>query len=392
MAGSGATSPPTTDRPAAEPGEQRVTPLELFFDLVFVFAITQVSAFVSADPTWGRLLQGLAILAALWWAWVAYAWLGNTAAADDGPIRVVLFAAMGAMLIASIAVPDAFGEDALLFGLAYLVVRVLHLVAYTIVSAGNPELRGAVGRLASTILPAALLLVLAGVLEGTARDLCWIAALTVDYGGLAVRGVRGWHVEPGHFAERHGLIIIIALGESIVSVGVGADHVGLGSGVVTGALLGGAVAAAMWWAYFDVVAIVAERVLRSADPVRQTLIARDSYSYLHLPMVAGIVVFAIGVKRTLEHVSASLDIVPATALCGGVAAFLVALSVFRRRNVGTWNRPRLVASAVLVVLIAPLTAIPALAGLALVAAVSCGLIAYESTRYAAARDRIRHGA
>src|SRR3954452_4893181 len=127
--------------------EQRVTPLELFFDLVFVFAITQVTGFVSSDPTWTRLVEGLAILAVLWWAWTAYAWLGNTAASDEGAIRIVLLSAMAAMLIASLAVPGAFDGDGLIFGLAYFAVRALHIGAYTIVSRDDPVLRAAVGRL-----------------------------------------------------------------------------------------------------------------------------------------------------------------------------------------------------------------------------------------------------
>jgi low temperature requirement protein LtrA len=371
--------------------EQRVTPLELFFDLVFVFAITQVSGFVSADPTWTRLIEGLAILAALWWAWVSYAWLGNTAGSDEGAIRVVLLAAMAAMLIVSLAVPGAFADNGLIFGVAYLAVRLLHLGAYVLLSREDPELRGAVGRLATSAIPGALLLVVAGALDGTPRALCWAAALTIDYGGLALQGVEGWRVHAGHFTERHGLIIIIALGESIVSLGLGAGHLSLDARVVTGALLGIAVAAALWWAYFDVVAIVAENRLRDAPYARQIRIARDSYTYLHLPMVAGIVVFAIGVKRTLEQ-SGHLRVVPAVALCAGAALYLVALSAFKRRNVGSWNQPRLVAAAMLVALAPIATAVPALVSLAVVAAIACTLIAYEVTAYSEARERIRRAA
>src|SRR5581483_2025786 len=286
----------------------------------------------------------------LWFAWVSYAWLGNTAATDEGPIRVVLLAAMGALLIVSLAVPRAFDGDGVVFGIAYLVVRCLHITAYVVVSRQDPALRSVVWRLASTMLPAAVVLVVAGALHGTARALCWALALTIDYGGLALRGVEGWRVEPSHFAERHGLIIIIALGESIVSLGLGAGHLGLGIGVVAGALLGIAVAAALWWAYFDVVAIVGERKLREADPDQQIRMARDSYTYMHLPMVAGIIVFAVGVKRTLEDVSGHLHAVPAVALCGGVALFFFSMSGFRRRIIGGWNRPRLVACALLVAL------------------------------------------
>jgi len=378
------------ERAGGEP-EQRATPLELFFDLVFVFAITQVTAFVSADPTWTRLVEGLALMAVLWWAWESYAWLGNTAASDEGTMRVVLLAAMGAMLVVSLAVPRAFDGDALVFGVAYLTVRLLHLGAYTVVSRDEPSLRGVVVRLAAVSLPAASLLVLAGALDGTPRALCWIAALAIDYLGLALAGTGGWRVQPGHFAERHSAVIIIALGESLVAVGVGVTHVHVGSGIITAALLGMAVAGALWWAYFDVVAIVAERRFRALGPLEQPRMARDSYTYLHLPMVTGIVLLALGVKQTLEAPSADLRTVPAVALCGGVALYLIALSAFKRRNVGSFNRPRLVTAAVLLALIGLATRVSALLSLALVAAASCALIAYEVVRYAQARDRIRHG-
>jgi low temperature requirement protein LtrA len=381
------------DRVQAEPvqAEQQVTPLELFFDLVFVFAITQVTGFVSADPTWTRLVEGLAILAVLWWAWVSYAWLGNTAASDEGAVRVVLLSAMAAMLICSLAVPHAFGRDGLVFGVAFFMVRVLHLGAYVVVSRGDPQLRRVVLRLATTMLPAALLLIVAGLLDGTAQALCWAAALTVDYGGLVVRGVEGWRVVAGHFAERHGLIIIIALGESIVAVGVGAQGLELDAGIIVGALLGITVAGALWWAYFDVVALVAERRLRRAPPDEQVRIARDSYTYLHLPMVAGIVLSAVGVKKTLAHVGDELHDVPAVALCGGLALYFVALSALKRRNIGSFNVPRLVAAAALLALAPVATVVPALLALALVAVVACALIAFEFVHYAVARERIRHG-
>lgn len=373
--------------------EQRVTPLELFFDLVFVFAITQVTGSVSAQPSWTRLIEGLAVLAVLWFAWSAYAWLGNTAHTDDGLVRLILLAAMAAMLVASLAVPHAFGRYGLIFGVAYFVVRALHVGCYAAVARARNDrvLLDVVWRLASTMLPAAALLVVAGGLSGTPRALGWVAALTVDYGGLVVRGVQGWRIQPGHFAERHSAVIIIALGESIVALGVGAAGVALDAGEVVGVLLGMAIAGALWWAYFDVVAIVAERRFRRADPRAQVLMARDSYTYLHLPMITGIILFAIGVKRTLLHVGLRLDPVIAVALCGGVALYLVALSTFKRRNIGSFNRQRLVVAAALCCLIPVATRIPALGALGIVTAAACGLIAFEAIRYWETRERIRHG-
>ncbi|MDX6621202.1 MAG: hypothetical protein QOK36_3588 [Gaiellales bacterium] len=336
------------------------------------------------------MAEALAILATLWWAWVSYAWLGNTAGSDEGVMRVVLLGAMGPLLVLSLAVPGAFGGDGLIFGIAYLAVRILHLAGYSFLARGDPQLRGVVARIATTVIPASLLLVLAGALDGKLRALCWIAALAVDYGGLALRGTEGWQVEPMHFAERHAGIVIIALGESIVSLGIGASHVQLGTRVIVAALLGMVAAAALWWAYFDVVALAGARKLRELPAADRTRIARDSYTYLHLPMIAGIVLFALGVKQSLTAGSHDLGEVVAVSLCGGVALYLVSLSGFKRRNYGSFNQPRLTTAALLIVLAPVATTLPALAALGLVAALTAGLAAYEAIRYADARERIRH--
>jgi low temperature requirement protein LtrA len=374
-----------------EDADRRVTPLELFFDLVFVFGITQVTSLLYRDPAWPRLLEAAAILMVLWFAWSGYLWLGNTAATDGAAVRVVLLGAMGPLLVVSLAVPHAFARDAFVFGAAFLLVRALHIAGYLLVAAGDATLRAVVVRLAWTGLPAGALLVVAGTLPNPGRVLCWLVALTIDYGGLLVTGTRDWRLEPAHFAERHGLVIIIALGESIVAIGTGAGRFQLGTGVVVAALLGIAVAAALWWAYFDVLATVAERKLRAAVGEAQARLARDSYSYLHLPMVAGIMLFAFGARMTLAHVHAHLHSLPAAALCGGVAAYLLALSAFRRRNIGSFDVPQLVAAAALLSLPWAASRMPALAALAAVAAICCGLIAVELWHHTQARRRIRIG-
>ncbi len=374
---------------AVATGDARVTSLELFFDLVFVFAITQTTGSISSDPSWTRLVEALAILAAVWWAWAAFAWLGNTASADGGLLRLTLLSAMAAILIASLALPRAFAGEGAVFGVAYLLVRLLHVVAYRVVARGDPVLLVAITRIAAAMVPASSLILVAGFLHGWPRAVCWALALATDYGGLMVAGVRGWSVRPGHFAERHGLIVIIALGESVVAVGVGVGEHALTVGEIAGSILGLAVIAALWWAYFDVVALVGERRLTEAEPDERARMARDSYTYLHLPMVAGIVLFAVGVKKTLAHVGDSLDAVPAVCLCGGVALYLLALSAFKRRNVGSFNQPRLVACVALAAALPAALTLPAIASIVLVAAIACGLIVYEVARYGVARRRIR---
>jgi low temperature requirement protein LtrA len=390
---------------AARTGEEeRVTPLELFFDLVFVFALTQVTGLVAVHPTWAGLGKGLLVLGLLWWAWTAYAWLTNTVNPEEGVVRLAMFGAMAAMLIASLAVPEAFDEDALVFAVAYAAVRVAHIALYALAGRGDRELLRAVATLVPGTTVGVTLLVAAAFTDGWAQGLLWTVALVVDLAGPAVFGARGWRLSPGHFAERHGLIVIIALGESIVAVGVGAAGLELRGArlgparrrlpvaVIAGAVLGLAVAAGLWWAYFDVVALVAERRLREATGEAQAAMARDSYSYLHFPMVAGIIMFALGMKKTLEHVGDPLETVPAVALCGGLAVYLVAHVLFRLRNVRTLSRRRVVAAAALVAVIPLAVEIPALASLAVVAAIWAALVAYETIRFAEARDRVRHAA
>ena len=381
----------TATAPGSEEREQRVTPLELFFDLVFVFAITQVTARMAEKPSWEGLGEGLLILAAVWWSWVAYSWLTNYVNSDEGGPRLVMFAAMVAMLILALAVPDAFGDDALIFGIAYLVVKALWFGVYEVVAKDDPEVRAAIRQLAVPILIAPLLIIGASFLDGTAQAAVWIVALAIDYSGPLLGDVGRWRLAPAHFAERHALIIIIALGESIVALGVGGtDAFDLTAGVLAGAALGMGVVAALWWAYFDVVALVAERKLAEATGRARNTQARDSYSYLHLPMIAGIVLFALGVKKTLGHTGEALKWETATALCGGVALYLLAHIAFRARNVRSLNRQRLAAALVLVALIPLAHEVPSLLALALVFAVCATLIAYEAVRFKDARARIRH--
>ena len=369
--------------------EHRVTPLELFFDLVFVFALTQVTARLADDPTWAGLLRGVLILAAVWWAWVAYAWLTDTVDAEEGGIRLAMFGAMGAMLVVALTVPTAFEDDALLFAIAYLAVRLMHLVLYARGARDDAAVVAAVMRLAPTATFGPALFVLGAFLDDRAQLAAWIGALVVDWVGPALGRGRGWRVHASHFAERHALIVIIALGESLVALGAGAAGLPIDAGLVVTALLGVVVLAALWWLYFDVVAIVAERKLSEATGVARALMARDSYSYLHFPMVAGIVLVALALEKTLAHHGDQLAVVPAVGLCGGLALYLLGHVCFRLRNVRTLNRQRLVAAVALVALVPVATEVPALAALAGAAALMGGLVAYEAIRFREARARVR---
>ena len=371
--------------------EHQVTPVELFFDLVFVFAITQVTKLLANDPTWHGVLRGMLVLAALWWAWTTYASLTSAIDVDEGGVRLAMLASTGTMLVVALAVPEAFGDEAVLFGAAYLLVRLMHLVLSYLAGHDDPDSRGALIRFAPTALLGASLLLVAGFIGGNARIVVWVVALTVDYLGPLVVGMGGgWRMAPEHFAERHGLIILIALGESIIAIGAGAGLTPT-TGVVVAALLGIVVVTALWWLYFDVAAIFARTRLIQATGLEQARLARDAYNYLHLPMVAGIVLFALGLKTTIHHVHAELDTVPAVALCGGAALYLLGHIAFLYRTTRRLFRRRTIGAVALLALIPVAIVVPALVALALVSAVCSAVAAYEVLRYRESRLRVRHG-
>jgi len=367
--------------------EKRVAPLELFFDLVFVFALTQVTALMSQHPTWTGLGQGMLVLSALWWAWAAYAWLTNYVAAEEDRERLLMLAVMGAFLVAALAVPEAFDEHALEFAIAYAAARWLHIFIF---AEANEDIDAgqAIRRLARTAVPAPALLIVSAFTDGATQTLLWVLALATDFAGPYVFGVRGFRVSPGHFAERFSLIVIIALGESIVAIGTGLHE--LDAGTIAAALLGLVLAFGIWWSYFDVVAIVAERRFRQSEGERRLRLARDSYSYLHLPMIAGIVLMALGMKKTLAHVDEPLKTVSSVALFGGIALYYAGHLGNRLRIVRTINRPRLVAVLVCIALIPVGTEVDAIVALVIACLVTSCVIAYEAVRYADFRARIRH--
>jgi low temperature requirement protein LtrA len=365
--------------------EKRVAPLELFFDLVFVFALTQVTARMADDLSWGGLLRGLLVLVAIWWAWAAYAWLTNEVDPSRRSVRLAIFGAMIAMLLASLAIPGAFEDEALLFACAYIGVRLLHVALFA-AATDDVNVRQAARALVpvSTIGPS--LLIVASAFDGTAQTAVWIVALVIDLTGGARAGIEGWRLSPGHFAERHGLIVIIALGESIVAIGVGAAGLALGAGELAAAALGVVVAASLWWVYFDdALEQVEERLHEAAAGRARNVMARDAFSFLHLPVVAGIVLLALGIKKTLGDVDEPLKALSAIALCAGVALYLAADVAFRRRCRAAAQPQRLVAAIACLALIPLAIELPALAALASVATVGATLVGYEAQRQSSRR-------
>jgi low temperature requirement protein LtrA len=334
--------------------ERRTSPVELLWDLVFVFAVTQVTTLLSRDLSWAGLGRSLLVLALVWWAWSGFVWAANAQDTASPTLRLVLLLAMVLVFIAGLALPHAFDDEAPVFAIAYAAVRFLHLALYADASRRGNASWAAIAGFAVTVVIGMALLVAGAFLGGTAQAVLWTLAAAIDYAGPAwltrerLRGLQ--RVAVAHFAERYSLFVIICLGESIVAIGVGASEERFDTQLVAGVGLGLLITVALWWTYFDRFASIAEDRLRTHDdPV---LAAADAYSYLHLVLVAGIIVFAVGVKLAIHAVGEPLDDATRLALCGGVALYLVGHVAFRMRIAGSVEVEKLVAAAVLLVLYA----------------------------------------
>ncbi|MEO8106153.1 MAG: low temperature requirement protein A [Actinomycetes bacterium] len=387
--------PSLSDEHAHEPPSDEnysVTPLELFFDLVFVFAFTQVTALLADDLTVMGVVRGTGLLLVMWWAWVGYAWLTNAVPVDqDVRSRIVVFAAMAAGLVMGLAIPKAFSSDGVLFGFAYLAVTSLFVLLYAVATRDNPEMNRAVRLLAPGVLAAPILVTIAGFFDaGAIRAVLWTLAIIITVTAPFVSGTQGWHVRPAHFAERHGLIIIIALGESLVALGLSASEEPQTFLIIATAVAGFAIVAALWWIYFDVVAIAAERRLSSLTGAARNALARDAYSYIHVFMILGIVFLALGLKKSLLHVDEPLKVIPAFGLFGGVALYLLGHIGVRLRAIGTVNRTRVALVVVLFALIPLGTVVPAYLSVSLTLALLVGLIVFELMTFRELRHRVRH--
>jgi low temperature requirement protein LtrA len=370
---------------------ESVRPLELFFDLVFVLAFTQCTALMAADPTWEGIGRGMLVLAMVWWAWICYAWLTSVVEPEEGPVRLVLFGVMAAILVMAFAIPEAFGDRALGFAISYGLVRLGHIALFVLASRGDPGLRRSVVGFATSTGLAVGLLVAAAYVDGAAQVALWLIAILIDWIEPAFFGGEHWRLVPAHFAERHNLIIILALGESVIALGVGAD-LAFTAPVIASAVLGIGLAAALWWIYFDLVALVTERRLIRAAPGRErNALARDSYSYLHFPMVAGIVLGALGLEAVLAHHDAPLDPVHSFALLGGTAIYLLAHVALRLRNAHSVNIERLTLGLLFFALIPVATMVDALYSIVVVNLLLWAMIAFETFYvYGERRYLLRH--
>jgi low temperature requirement protein LtrA len=357
--------------------EHRVAPAELFFDLVFVFAFTEVTTLWIENQTWGGLVRGLLVLACLWWVWASYAWLTNLVDADAGLVWAVLVFAAAALFVAAFAVPEAFGAERFVFSVAFFAVVAAFVGLYAVATKRDPDMLAAVIRMARTVLPGAALIVVAGFAPAPWRPAIWALAFVIGFFGPLLNGIAGWRVHPAHFAERHGLIVIIAVGESLGAIGFGVRGTKLTASVIVAAVFGLLVASSFCFAYFDFASGGIEKLLEHREPREQAALARDVYTYLHLPMILGIVLFAFGMRVSLEGLHSGLGAIPALALCCGGALYLTGFVAIRWRVSRSLGRGRVVAAVVLALLTPLALSAPALLTLVLVTVVWFGLHTYE---------------
>ena len=379
----------------------RVTTFELFFDLVFVFAFTQVTGFMAHEHSFPGVLQGMIILGLLWWSWVSYSWLGNQTHVDEGIMRLGLSAVMVAMFIAALAIPEAFTDlegglsGPLVLALAYLTVRVLHLVLYFYAAMDDKPLQRQVIKTSVAMFAGSTLIIVGAVIGGPAQTWFWLGGLVVDIALTYLTSSGGnWRVHSAaHWTERHGLVVILALGESIVAIGVGASQEPVSVPILLGAVFGIALSVCLWWLHFDVTAIGAEHRFAALQGQERTSAAVDGYTYLHLPLVAGIILSAFGVEDVLAYIYKTEDfgLLGSFALFGGAALFLLGSSAFWRRIGGGWKKWRLGGAAALLLLMPVGAQLAPLGALALAAGMAALLVAAESLLYAEARTSIREG-
>jgi low temperature requirement protein LtrA len=304
-------------------GAVSVSTLELFFDLVFVFTITQLTTVLVHEPTWRGLVRVVLMLGVIWWMYGGYAWLTNAVTPDRGQRRFTLLGGMGAFLVLALSIPGAFGDSAAAFGLAYLVIVVIHAGLFT--RAGT-----AIFRIAPWNLLTAGLVLAGGLAGGTAQYVIWSVAFLGAWLSGLTGGSGGFSIAVGHFVERHGLVVIVAIGESVVAIGIGAEGLEVDLGLVAVALLGLALSAGLWWTYFGGDDERAEAAMLAAPASARSRLALVAFGCWHLPLLLGIIAVASGVKVAIGHPDDALETGRALALGGGTALFLFGEAGFRR--------------------------------------------------------------
>lgn len=377
----------------------RVTTFELFFDLVFVFAFTQTSRLMADEHSATGVLQGMVILGLLWWSWVSYAWLSNQAHIDEGIMRLGIIVAMVAMFVAALAIPEAFDDleggmsGPLVLAVAYTVVRLIHTGLYIIAADDDMALKRQVLKTSVGMLVGSGLIVAGALIGDPVQIWFWLAGLLVDFALTYATSAGGnWRVHSAaHWAERFGLVVILALGESIVAIGFGASKLPVDNPILAGSVLGIGLSICLWWLYFDMIALAAERIMSKLKGHARAALAVDAYTYMHFLLIAGIIFSALGVETALAHIDDPADFgwFGASALIGGTALYLVGHAAFWRRAGGKWKVWRLGGAAALLALM-PLAAVMSpLGAMGLVFGICSLIVLIETTLYADFRAEFR---
>ena len=380
---------PLVGEPNADEEERKTSYLELFFDLVFVFAFTQVTALILEDTSAQGFARAALVLAMVWWAWSAYAWMTNAIDVENVVTRLIMFAAMVAGFFMALAVPHAFTDEAAWFAVAYFVVRVLNSALYSWGVRNEHETLKATLRLAPWFLVAAVVALVGGFVDSDYRAWVWLASLMIDVVGTLTVARADWRVSPTHFAERFALIVIIALGESIVAIGVGTAGLERDATYAVSVIIAFTGVAALWWAYFDFTAVAAERLLRRATGPARGVLARDVFTYLHYPLVLGIIFYAVAAKKTLEHPLDPLSTPGRWALGLGIAFFLCGFALMRFRVIRRIAWERLAAAAAVLVVAVALDGADAIVTFGVVIVILAFSIALETARLREVRAQLR---
>lgn len=386
-------------RPKTSGEDHRVTTFELLFDLVFVFAFTQVTGFMLHSLSAIGVLQAMVILAIIWWSWTSYGWLANQTHVDEGVMRAGMAVAMGAMFVVALVIPESFVDlpgglsGPIVFVVAYFIVRLTHGLLYVVAAGEDEALRRQVLRSSIAMVSGTALLLAGAIIGGPWQTWFWLGGIVLDLILTYVTSIGGdWRLQsPAHWTERYGLIVILALGESVVSIGAGAAHEPISVPLLVGAVLAIGLSFLLWWLYFDVIASAAEWYLSKKSGVARAEMATTGYTYGHFLLIAGIMISAVGVEQAISEVIATepISLFTACALLGGTSLYLAAHALFWRLVSGEWNWWRLGGATALLALIPLAARLPALAALGLVAAVIVLVVALESRHYAEQRAHVR---
>ena len=366
----------------------RATTLELFFDLVYVFAFTQVSALMSVGHDGIAVLQGLVILALIWWSWTSYTWLANQAHADRGIVRIAIILAIALMFLVSLVIPEAYDDlptglyAPMVFVVCLVAVRLVHAVTYIIAAGSDAGLRRQViMSMSAALLPAAALLVIGALVGAPYQVWIWLVAIVLDLVLVYLTSRGGnWRINSiAHFSERHSLVVILALGESVVAIGIGVGREPVSTAIIIGSVLAVGLAVGLWWTYFHHFAPKTEHLVAQKSGVDRAGLATDVYTYLHISIVAGVVIAALGIEQAMHAVEGlhPLELFGAFALGGGVALYIAGTAFIWRRVSGEWALIRFGAATLCVLLIPVLALLPAIVSLGIIAVVVAAMVGTE---------------